>query len=268
MPASVSQASTAPGSSSRSKGKSKPKPPQKPPKVTTKSAADDIATRIHEDIAHNLYECPICTSELGKRSKIWSCELCWTVFHLSCVKKWSTNEGSAAARQPQDAEGSLAPKAWRCPGCNLSHEHFLLRILVGARKSLILGPCPVYLHTPVAKRAREPAEDVPTHATRLAMQALAHHVQQWARPRIVSVAVTPPRSAARIPIMKTVGAVEKYAVTFYHVENTPALSLVMKVFVALVRSRLMHVVTVAKSIQKCCAALGMRNSTVKRSKMD
>lgn len=124
MPASVSQASTAPGSSSRSKGKSKPKPPQKPPKVTTKSAADDIATRIHEDIAHNLYECPICTSELGKRSKIWSCELCWTVFHLSCVKKWSTNEGSAAARQPQDAEGSLAPKAWRCPGCNLSHEHF------------------------------------------------------------------------------------------------------------------------------------------------
>jgi len=142
----------------------------------------------------------------------------------------------------------------------------LLHILVGARKSLILGPCPVYLHTPVAKRAREPAEDVLTHATRLVMQALAHHVQQWVRPRIASVAVTPPRSAARIPIMKTVGVVEKYAVTFYRAENTPALSLVMKVFVALVRSRLMHVVTVAKSIQKCCAALEMRNSTVKRSK--
>ncbi|KAI5284772.1 FKBP12-associated protein, partial [Ascosphaera aggregata] len=37
--------------------------------ITEKSSADDIATRIHEDIAHNLYECPVCTSEIGKRSK-------------------------------------------------------------------------------------------------------------------------------------------------------------------------------------------------------
>ncbi|KAJ5166732.1 Zinc finger NF-X1-type [Penicillium canariense] len=113
-------------SSVKGKGKAKPKAPQKPPKVTTKSIADDIATRIHEDIAHNLYECPICTSELGRRSKVWSCELCWTVFHLSCIKKWSTNEGAAAAqnRQVQDSETSLASKAWRCPGCNLSHETF------------------------------------------------------------------------------------------------------------------------------------------------
>ncbi|KAI9042303.1 uncharacterized protein KD926_005803 [Aspergillus affinis] len=67
------------------KGKAKAKTPQpRTPKVTTKSVAPDIATRIHEDIAHNLYECPICTAELGKRSRIWSCDLCWTVFHLSC----------------------------------------------------------------------------------------------------------------------------------------------------------------------------------------
>lgn len=124
MPASAPPSSTASGQASKGKGKQKSKPPQKPPKVTTKSVADDIATRIHEDIAHNLYECPICTSELGRRSKVWSCELCWTVFHLSCIKKWSTNEGAAAARQPQNAEGSITPKAWRCPGCNLSHEQF------------------------------------------------------------------------------------------------------------------------------------------------
>ncbi|KAJ5975536.1 hypothetical protein N7481_009243 [Penicillium waksmanii] len=124
VPASAPPPSAASGSTNKGKGKQKPKLPQKPPKVTTKSVADDIATRIHEDIAHNLYECPICTSELGRRSKVWSCELCWTVFHLSCIKKWSTNEGSAAARQPQNAEGAVTPKAWRCPGCNLSHEHF------------------------------------------------------------------------------------------------------------------------------------------------
>lgn len=112
--------------SAKGKGKAKAKAQPKPPKVTTKSTAGDIATRIHEDIAHNLYECPICTSELGRRSKVWSCELCWTVFHLSCIKKWSTNEGAAAqnnARQ-QNGDESASPRAWRCPGCNLSHETF------------------------------------------------------------------------------------------------------------------------------------------------
>ncbi|RDW94013.1 putative NF-X1 finger transcription factor [Aspergillus mulundensis] len=79
------------------KGKGKAKAPrQRAPKVTTKSEAEDITTRIHEDIAHNLYECPICTSEVGRKTRVWSCGLCWTVFHLSCVKKWSKNEGAAA----------------------------------------------------------------------------------------------------------------------------------------------------------------------------
>ncbi|KAJ5938160.1 Zinc finger NF-X1-type [Penicillium verhagenii] len=124
MPSSTMESAS---SSAKGKGKAKPKPPPRTPKVTTKSVANDIATRIHEDIAHNLYECPICTSELGRRSKVWSCELCWTVFHLSCIKKWSTNEGAAAQnnnREPDNGEGSVNPRAWRCPGCNLSHETF------------------------------------------------------------------------------------------------------------------------------------------------
>lgn len=123
-PANSSQPPPPSVASAKGKGKAKAKPTPKPPRVTTKSTADDIATRIHDDIAHNLYECPICTSELGRRSKVWSCELCWTVFHLSCIKKWSTNEGAAAqnnARQ-QGGDEPASPRAWRCPGCNLSHE--------------------------------------------------------------------------------------------------------------------------------------------------
>ncbi|KAL3463107.1 hypothetical protein BJX64DRAFT_257589 [Aspergillus heterothallicus] len=111
-----------------SKGKAKAKNPRtRPPKVTTKSEAEDITTRIHEDIAHNLYECPICTIEIGRKSRVWSCGLCWTVFHLSCVKKWSKNEGAAAqdaARRLGENGESSAPRAWRCPGCNLAQEVF------------------------------------------------------------------------------------------------------------------------------------------------
>ncbi|GFF69678.1 hypothetical protein IFM47457_02446 [Aspergillus lentulus] len=118
----VSNGITSTADSTTGKGKSKHVQPR-PPKVTTKSTAPDIATRIHEDIAHNLYECPICTSELGRRSRVWSCGLCWTVFHLSCVKKWSKNEGSAAqdaARRQAEGEPS-APRsrppsaAWPAP---------------------------------------------------------------------------------------------------------------------------------------------------------
>ena len=87
-----------------------------------KSKAADIPTRTHEDIANNLYECPICTNEIGPKSQVWQCKTCWTSFHLACVRKWSTNEGSAAA-QRQAPEGELPPqRQWRCPGCNLPKD--------------------------------------------------------------------------------------------------------------------------------------------------
>ncbi|KAL4778914.1 hypothetical protein BJX76DRAFT_342251 [Aspergillus varians] len=110
------------------KGKTKAKNTRsRAPKVTTKSEAHDIITRIHEDIGNNLYECPICTIEIGRKSRVWSCGLCWTVFHLSCVKKWSKNEGAAvldAARRLGEDGDANGPRAWRCPGCNLGQEVF------------------------------------------------------------------------------------------------------------------------------------------------
>lgn len=87
-----------------------------------KSRASDIATRTHEDISNNLYECPICTSEVGRHSKVWSCKTCWTVFHLSCVTEWSRNEGAAAAQRHSQDDHVPPPRQWRCPGCNLPKD--------------------------------------------------------------------------------------------------------------------------------------------------
>lgn len=87
----------------------------------SKSTASDIATRTHEDIANGVYECAICTNEIVRNSKVWSCNICWSVFHLSCIKKWATNEGSTQAQQR--SEGDLPPpRQWRCPGCNLPKD--------------------------------------------------------------------------------------------------------------------------------------------------
>lgn len=88
-----------------------------------RSTAPDIATRIHEDITHNLYECAICTNEIGRTSKVWSCQTCWTVFHIGCIKRWSKNEGSAVHRSAGQSDDDTAlGKQWRCPGCNLPKD--------------------------------------------------------------------------------------------------------------------------------------------------
>lgn len=91
-------------------------------KIVSRSTAPDLATRIHEDIAHNTYECAICSNEVGRRSKIWSCNTCWTVFHIGCIKKWSKNEGSAVHRQGPESGDENIGKQWRCPGCNLPKD--------------------------------------------------------------------------------------------------------------------------------------------------
>ncbi|KIW77199.1 hypothetical protein Z517_09645 [Fonsecaea pedrosoi CBS 271.37] len=46
-----------------------PQRPQGRKGSVARSTAPDIATRIHEDISHNLYECAICTNEIGRSSK-------------------------------------------------------------------------------------------------------------------------------------------------------------------------------------------------------
>ncbi|OAG00510.1 uncharacterized protein CC84DRAFT_1168604 [Paraphaeosphaeria sporulosa] len=95
------------------------RPPREKRPQGPRSTAQDIATRTHEDIDNGHYECAICTEEVRRTTRgIWSCRTCWMVFHLSCIKKWSTNEGSVAARQ-QAPEGVMPPpRQWRCPGCN------------------------------------------------------------------------------------------------------------------------------------------------------
>lgn len=114
-PSSSQSKSQATASASRRK-----QPMEQRPKAP-KSAASDIATRTHEDIDNGHYECAVCYQELKRRSRVWSCRTCWTVFHLGCIKEWSSKEGSAVAR-PQLEDGECAPRQWRCPGCNLPKD--------------------------------------------------------------------------------------------------------------------------------------------------
>jgi transcriptional repressor NF-X1 len=85
----------------------------------SKSQAPDIPTRTHEDITNGQYECGICTNEVLLNSKVWSCKTCWSVLHLSCVKKWSMNEVATHQQRAAENDELPPPRQWRCPGCNL-----------------------------------------------------------------------------------------------------------------------------------------------------
>lgn len=103
-----------PGQTLQQRGKKAPRPKQTPKQIArgSKSEAPDLTTRIHEDIDNGQYECVICSSEVVRTSRIWTCNLCWTVTHFHCTKKWYTSQ-TKEGQQPQGADTS-----WRCPGCN------------------------------------------------------------------------------------------------------------------------------------------------------
>lgn len=99
------------------------RPPKQPHVKLPKSTHPDIGTRIHEDIANRNYECVICTDDVLRSSKIWTCSGCWTVFHLKCAKQWNENGKKAAAARATEGP-QQEPYTWRCPAyrCASSEE--------------------------------------------------------------------------------------------------------------------------------------------------
>lgn len=90
--------------------------PQKTQEKVSRSTASDLGTRIHEDISTANYECIICTEDVLRSSKIYSCPKCYTALHLKCVKAWY--EPQIKKREQEGGTASEFDGSWRCPGCN------------------------------------------------------------------------------------------------------------------------------------------------------
>ncbi|ODV90541.1 hypothetical protein CANCADRAFT_19649, partial [Tortispora caseinolytica NRRL Y-17796] len=68
------------------------------------------------DIAESDYDCLICYDSVTPRSKVWACDVCSHVFHLSCVQKW------ASKTIENNSTASNTSSKWRCPGCQTVRE--------------------------------------------------------------------------------------------------------------------------------------------------
>ena len=55
----------------------------------------------------------VCCQNIRSEKAVWSCDVCFHIFHLYCVKKWAN---SPAAKIEETSE------KWRCPGCQTIHE--------------------------------------------------------------------------------------------------------------------------------------------------
>lgn len=61
-----------------------------------------------EQLSEEKYECMVCCDVVRCMAPVWSCQSCYHVFHLNCIKKWAR---SPASQADDSGEG------WRCPAC-------------------------------------------------------------------------------------------------------------------------------------------------------
>uniref|UniRef100_UPI0035901B1C transcriptional repressor NF-X1-like isoform X2 n=1 Tax=Myxine glutinosa TaxID=7769 RepID=UPI0035901B1C len=61
-----------------------------------------------QQLSAGTYECMVCCDVIQANAYVWSCQNCFHVFHLPCIRRWAR---SPAAKVEDEAQG------WRCPGC-------------------------------------------------------------------------------------------------------------------------------------------------------
>ena len=52
----------------------------------------------------------ICCEKIGRNAAVWSCTVCYNIFHLKCIRSWAVKNTSL----PENSG------IWRCPACNFA----------------------------------------------------------------------------------------------------------------------------------------------------
>jgi ribosomal protein L37AE/L43A len=60
-------------------------------KVDNKEFTPTIQSdELSQQLTAETYECMVCCDRVRERDQIWSCQNCYHIFHLKCIKKWAT----------------------------------------------------------------------------------------------------------------------------------------------------------------------------------
>ena len=55
-----------------------------------RSAPTVQSDQLAQELTAGTYECMVCCDRVRGRDQVWSCEGCYHVFHLKCIKKWAS----------------------------------------------------------------------------------------------------------------------------------------------------------------------------------
>ncbi|KMZ65305.1 NF-X1-type zinc finger protein NFXL1 [Zostera marina] len=85
------------------------------PMASSSPSIPQLAQEIQDKLSKGSVECMICCDMVGRTAAIWSCSSCYSIFHLSCIKKWArslSSKDTSSAVETSQRHGN-----WRCPGC-------------------------------------------------------------------------------------------------------------------------------------------------------
>lgn len=74
---------------------------------------NDYITNIIKCLQTGQYECKVCYKSIMFYQKTWTCQLCCSIFHLPCIKKFATNQIMEVYND-----------VWKCPGCDIPSKSF------------------------------------------------------------------------------------------------------------------------------------------------
>ncbi|XP_034825862.1 NF-X1-type zinc finger protein NFXL1 [Maniola hyperantus] len=79
---------------------------------------------LEESISGRSITCLICIGSIKRADAIWTCEHCYSYFHLSCIQKWSNDSISLRSEESHGPIAVFRPKniEWCCPKCRHSYD--------------------------------------------------------------------------------------------------------------------------------------------------
>lgn len=77
-----------------------------------RAGSTNLVDRISNELKRG-YECMVCMSEVKHYQSVWSCKVCFRLFHLNCLHQWIKQ--SCPHKLEADAF------EWRCPGCQYTY---------------------------------------------------------------------------------------------------------------------------------------------------
>lgn len=68
----------------------------------------ELSDRLSSQVARGQVECVVCLDRIRRDAPMWHCDVCYTLTHLHCARKWGN--------QPLEP-GGPRPTNFNCPGC-------------------------------------------------------------------------------------------------------------------------------------------------------